>query len=85
MDYGRTVTPIYFHSKNRRHIFIYYYGIPLSISVLLVSLLWLLCMYSKHYKGTSLVIQWLRIHLETQGTEVQSLITELRSHMPWSN
>ena len=28
--------------------------------------------------GTSLVAQWLRIHLPMQGTQV-------RSHMPWSN
>ena len=32
-------------------------------------------------KGSSLVVQWLRICLPTQGTWVQPLIGELRSHM----
>ena len=31
---------------------------------------------------TSLAIQWLRLHLPTQGVQVQSLVGELRSHMP---
>ena len=31
--------------------------------------------------GTSLVAQWLRIHLAMQGTPVPSLVGELRSHM----
>ena len=31
--------------------------------------------------GTSLVVQWLRIHLAIHGTWVQSLARELRSHM----
>ena len=35
--------------------------------------------------GTSLVVQWLRIHLAVQGTRVQSLVGELRSHMPRSD
>ena len=35
--------------------------------------------------GTSLVVQWLRICLPTQGTQVQSLVRELRSHVLWSN
>ena len=35
--------------------------------------------------GTSLMIQWLRIHLSMQSTQVWSLIGELRSHMPWGN
>ena len=34
---------------------------------------------------TSLVVQWLRIRLAMQGTRFQSLVGELRSHMPWSN
>ena len=34
-------------------------------------------------RGTSLVVQWLRIHLPMQGTWVQSLVKKLRSHMPW--
>ena len=36
------------------------------------------------YWGTSLVVQWLRIHLPKQGMWVGSLIWELRSHMPWA-
>ena len=32
--------------------------------------------------GTYLVVQWLRIHLAMQGTPVQSLVGELRSHIP---
>ena len=32
--------------------------------------------------GSSLVVQWLRIHLPKQGMWVQSLVWELRSHMP---
>ena len=31
--------------------------------------------------GTSLVVQWLRIHFPMQGTRVRSLVRELRSHM----
>ena len=31
---------------------------------------------------TSLVVQWLRIHLPMQETQVWSLFGELRSHMP---
>ena len=34
---------------------------------------------------TSLVVQWLRIRLAMQGTWVQSLVGELRSHKPWGN
>ena len=36
-------------------------------------------------QGTSLVVQWLRICLAVQGTQVQSLVGELRYHMPQSN
>ena len=32
--------------------------------------------------GTSLVVQWLRHRLPMQGVQVQSLVGELRSHMP---
>jgi len=32
--------------------------------------------------GTSLAVQWLRLHLPMQGVWVQSLVRELRSHMP---
>ena len=35
--------------------------------------------------GTSLVIQQLRILLPMQGTQVWSLVQEVRSHMPWGN
>ena len=35
--------------------------------------------------GTSLVIQWLRIHLPMQETLVHSLDRELRFHMHWDN
>ena len=35
--------------------------------------------------GTSLVVQWLRIQLAMQGTWVQSLVREVRSHMLWGN
>ena len=34
---------------------------------------------------TSLVVQWLRVHLPMQGTWVLSLVGKLRSHMPWGN
>ena len=34
--------------------------------------------------GTFLMVQWLRIHLPMQGTQVRSLVGELRSHMLWS-
>ena len=32
--------------------------------------------------GTSLAVQWLKIHLPMQGMWVQSLVGELRSHIP---
>ena len=32
--------------------------------------------------GTSLVVQWLRLHLLMQGVRVRSLVGELRSHVP---
>ena len=35
--------------------------------------------------GTSLVVQWLRIFLPLQGTWVQSLVRELRCHIPQNN
>ena len=35
--------------------------------------------------GASLVAQWLRIYLPMQGTWIQSLVRELRYHMPWGN
>ena len=36
-------------------------------------------------KGTSLVVQWLRILLPMQRMQVRSLVGELGSHMPWGN
>ena len=36
-------------------------------------------------KKNSLVIPWLRIHLPVQGTQVRSLVRELRSHMVRGN
>ena len=39
----------------------------------------------KDRNATSLVVQWLGIHLPTQGTRVQFLMGELRSHMPRDN
>ena len=35
--------------------------------------------------GSSLVVQWLRIHLPMKGTWVQSLVREPRSHVLWGN
>ena len=32
--------------------------------------------------GTSLVVQWLRLHFTIEGVQVQSLVGELRSHKP---
>lgn len=32
--------------------------------------------------GTSLVLQWLRLHLLMQGVQFLPLVGELRSHMP---
>ena len=36
-------------------------------------------------RGTSLVAQWLRICLLKQGTQVRSLVRDIRSHMPRIN
>ena len=38
--------------------------------------------YLTHYVGTSLAIQWLRLHVSTVGAWVQFLVQELRSYMP---
>ena len=42
---------------------------------------------TKHLRelGSSLVVQWLRIHLPVQGMKVWFLDGELRSHMLWGN
>ena len=37
----------------------------------------------KDVAGTSLLVQWLRIYLAMQGTQVFSSVREPRSHMPW--
>ena len=39
----------------------------------------------KSGRGTSLLVQWLRIHLPMQWIQVRCLVAELRSHMPQSN
>ena len=36
----------------------------------------------KKASGTSLVVQWIRIHLAAQWTGVQSPVPDLRPHMP---
>ena len=36
-------------------------------------------------EGTSLVVQWLRIHLAMQGLQVQSPVREQKSHILQSN
>ena len=42
---------------------------------------------SKSYLRTSLVVQWLRIRLSMQGTQVGSIVIFGLggAHMPWSN
>lgn len=35
------------------------------------------------YTKTSPVVRWLRLHLSMQGAQVQSLVGELRPHMPY--
>ena len=40
---------------------------------------------SESSEGTSLVVQWLRIHLSLQGQQVRSLVQELRCHELWSH
>ena len=57
--------------------------IGIFIHTFSIRTLYVLISYFKFLvRGTSLVVQWLRIHLPTQGTWVQSLVEELRSHMP---
>ena len=50
----------------------------------LPSLPWYLGMKSIQVIGTSLLVQWLRICRPMQRTQVQSLLGELRSHIPQS-
>ena len=42
---------------------------------------WINQFIKKHKLGTSLVVQWLRIHLPVQRTWVESLVRELSSHV----
>ena len=39
----------------------------------------------KQSQRTALVVQWLRIRLPMQGTQIRFLVWELRFHMPWGN
>ena len=57
-----------------------------SLSQTQMSLLSLICLNGKQHleticHGTSLVDQWLRLHLPMQGVQVQFLAREIRSHM----
>ena len=38
-----------------------------------------------HHRGTSLEVQWLKLFLVMQGTQVQSLVGKLRCYMLQSN
>ena len=42
-------------------------------------------LFLKGKSQTSLVVQWLGIFLARQGTQVQSLVGKLKSHIPWRN
>ena len=43
------------------------------------------CHMQEDCRGTSPVVQWVRVHLPMQGTQVRSLVWGLRSHMQQSN
>ena len=43
------------------------------------------CHMQEDYPGTSPAVQGVRIHLPVQGTQVRSLVWELRSHVQQSN
>ena len=45
---------------------------------------WLLISLTS-WQGTPLVFQWLRIRLAMWGTQVRSLVRQLRSPIPWSD
>ena len=49
---------------------------PVTLPDSLPVTLWLDSLFSKVILGTSLVVQWLRIHLPMQGTRVRSLVGE---------
>ena len=43
-------------------------------------------MFAKTYNlGTSLVVQWFRIHLPMLRTRVPALVGELGAYMPWGH
>ena len=42
---------------------------------------WFNIFLKNQFIGTFLVVQWLRIRLPMQATQVQSLVGELRSHV----
>ena len=44
----------------------------------------LLVLLEIFYSGTSLVVQWLRLHTANAGAWVRSLVRQLRSNMPCS-
>ena len=48
-----------------------HYSFPLKTTLIQIA-------FKKLRPGTSLVVQWLRIRLPIQGTQVQSLVGELR-------
>ena len=54
---------------------------PLSSQALVLGLELLYHRSQNDIRGTYLVVQWLRICLAMQGTQVQFLVGELRSHM----
>ena len=54
-----------------------------NISDVLEAFFFLIEVFLKRDNGRiSLVVQWLRLGLAMQGVWVQSLVEELRSHMP---
>ena len=61
-------------------------GERLEIRNILPRFILAFCVSEWHRKmptGTSLVVEWLRLLLPMQGTQVPSLVRKLRSHMPW--
>ena len=57
-------------------------GIPgFEIKTLVYSIQYCTVKYTQAQSGTSLAVQWLRICLPIQRTQVRSLVRELRSHM----
>jgi len=52
-----------------------------EIKTLVYSIQYCTVKYTQAQSGTSLAVQWLRIRLPIQRTQVRSLVRELRSHM----